>query len=197
MIIIKWLKKVVLFLLNIFYETSNFIILRIKNVEYIDKPKINGRIVITGHGKITMGKGVKINSSLLSNPIGGDTRTILFVDKSAVINIGNNTGISNSTIVSKVSVSIGSNVRIGGNCRIYDTDFHSLMLEDRISDNDTDVKSKPVIIEDGVFIGAHSIILKGVVIGKMSIIGAGSIVTKSVPNGEIWAGNPAKFIRKL
>ena len=54
---------------------------------------------------------------------------------------------------------------------------------------------KPVVIGNDVFIGAKSIILKGVTIGENSVIGAGSVVTKSVPANQIWAGNPAKFIR--
>ena len=55
----------------------------------------------------------------------------------------------------------------------------------------------PVVIKDGAFIGAHCIILKGVSIGEKSVVGAGSVVTKSIPDGEIWAGNPAKFIRRI
>lgn len=54
-----------------------------------------------------------------------------------------------------------------------------------------------MVIEDNVFIGARCIILKGVTIGENSIVGAGSVVTKSIPANEIWAGNPAKFIRKI
>ena len=52
-------------------------------------------------------------------------------------------------------------------------------------------------IGEDVFIGAHSIILKGVTIGARSIVGAGSVVTKDIPADEVWAGNPAKCIRKL
>ena len=63
--------------------------------------------------------------------------------------------------------------------------------------NEAGGKAKPVIIKDGAFIGTDCIILKGVTIGEKSVIGAGSVVTKSVPDGEIWAGNPAKFIRKV
>jgi acetyltransferase-like isoleucine patch superfamily enzyme len=36
--------------------------------------------------------------------------------------------------------------------------------------------------------------MKGVTIGADSVIAAGSVVVKSVPAGEIWGGNPAKFI---
>lgn len=48
----------------------------------------------------------------------------------------------------------------------------------------------------GASIGAGSTILPGLVIGEGAMIGAGSVVTRDVPAGEIWAGNPAKFIRK-
>ena len=64
----------------------------------------------------------------------------------------------------------------------------------------TDISKRkilPVTIKDNAFIGAHSIILKGVTIGEKSIIGAGSVVARDVPDGEIWAGNPAKFIKNI
>lgn len=48
----------------------------------------------------------------------------------------------------------------------------------------------------GASIGAGSVILPGLTIGENALIGAGSVVTKDVPAGEVWAGNPAIFIRK-
>ena len=57
-------------------------------------------------------------------------------------------------------------------------------------------KQTKVMIEDGCFIGTNTIICNNVIIGENSIIGAGSVVTKDVPKNEIWAGNPAKFIKK-
>ena len=39
--------------------------------------------------------------------------------------------------------------------------------------------------------------MAGITIGKNSLIGASSIVTKNVPEGELWMGNPAKFIKKV
>lgn len=53
-----------------------------------------------------------------------------------------------------------------------------------------------VYIGNGTFIGANTIICKDVSIGDNVLIGAGSIVTKNIPDNEVWAGNPARFIRK-
>lgn len=52
-----------------------------------------------------------------------------------------------------------------------------------------------VRIEEEVFIGLDVIICNSVTIGKGAVIGAGSIVTKDIPPYQVWAGNPAKFIK--
>jgi len=56
---------------------------------------------------------------------------------------------------------------------------------------------KTTILGNNVFVGIRSIILSGRTIGNNVIIGAGSVVTKDVPDNQIWAGNPAKFIRNI
>lgn len=177
----------------------NTIILKRKRVTVGRNFKINGRLIIHRTGKITIGDNVIINSSRSSNPIGGDERTILVAEENAQIVIGNGVGISNSCIWAKSSVTIEDDVKIGGDCKIYDTDFHSITYNNRIKGHlyDPDIKTKPIIIHEGVFIGAHSIILKGVSIGKHSVVGAGSVVTKSIPDYQVWGGNPAKYIKTL
>jgi acetyltransferase-like isoleucine patch superfamily enzyme len=57
--------------------------------------------------------------------------------------------------------------------------------------------SGKIVIEDNVFIGANTTILKGVTIGKNSIIGSGSIVTKDIPSYSIAVGNPCKRIMSI
>ena len=104
--------------------------------------------------------------------------------------------MSNVSLVSFCHIIIGDNVLLGGGVKIYDTDFHPLDYWYRVIKPYDGIVSKPVEIKEGAFVGAHSIILKGVTIGKHSIIGAGSVVANNVPDGEIWAGNPARFIRK-
>jgi len=52
------------------------------------------------------------------------------------------------------------------------------------------------VIEDDVWIGARAIIMAGVRIGRGSVIGANAVVTKDVPPYAIWAGNPAKEVKR-
>lgn len=175
----------------------NIVVLKYRHVKYGNNLKINGKIFCVSNTRdgILIGNNVQINSSRGSNPIGGDTKTILFAKGNGKIRIGDGCGISNATLFACESITLGKQIQVGGGTRIYDTDFHWLDFEKRI--NEKGGKNRPVTIKNGAFIGTNCIILKGVTIGEKSVIGAGSVVTKSVPDGEIWAGNPAKFIRKL
>ena len=167
---------------------------KIKGAKGID---IRGNIMLINSGSVTMGKNVIINSSKYKNIIGGDTRTSIVVRKSGNLTIGNNVKISNSAIYCTDKISIGENVMIGGSTKIWDTDFHPLNPQERNTNPNEGFNSRPIIIEDNVFIGGFSIILKGVTIGKNSIIGASSVVSKNVPSNEIWGGNPAMFVKKI
>ncbi|MDY9918299.1 MAG: acyltransferase [Proteiniphilum sp.] len=176
------------------------IILEGNNVEY-KKIVTNGVpfVSVARKGKCVIGDNFHMNNNIRGNPIGRVQRCILFVDNGAELIIGNNVGISSTALIANISIHIGDNVKIGGGVCIYDTDFHSLDSEIR-KDKGMDkinTDNKPVIIGNNVFIGAHSTILKGVTVGNNSIIGACSVVTRSIPENEIWAGNPAKFIRKI
>jgi acetyltransferase-like isoleucine patch superfamily enzyme len=57
--------------------------------------------------------------------------------------------------------------------------------------------SKPIFIEEGVWIGTRTIVLGGVRIGAHSVVAAGSIVTRDVPPRTLVAGMPAKVLRQL
>ena len=143
--------------------------------------------------EVCFGNNVTLNNY---NDVGWNSKCAIWVRKGATLKIGDNSGMNGALVYASNSVTIGCNVKIGGSARIFDTDFHPLDYEKRRMTNEG-TASLPVVIEDDVFIGAYSTILKGVTIGARSIIAAGSVVTKSVPSDELWGGNPAKFIRKL
>lgn len=172
---------------------------------YKNKVKISKDARIFGRVHLRMDKGsefrcgkrLSIMSSWKSNPAGGGrTNTQIKLEPGAKLILGDYVGISNSSIFCSKLITIEDNVLIGVNCSITDTDHHSVNYEERINGN-KNAKSAPVTIKEGAWIGGHCIILKGVTIGRRSVIGAGSVVTGSVPDDELWAGNPAQFIRKI
>lgn len=150
-------------------------------------------------GKLIIGNNFRCVSGCCYNPIARNIRTSFCTEENAIIEIGDNVGISSSSIWAFERITIGNNVNIGADCIIMDSDAHSLNYEDRREGklDKQNRKTRPIIIEDDVLIGTRSIILKGVTIGARSIIGAGSVVTCSIPSDEIWAGNPARFVKKL
>ena len=169
-------------------------------VRCAEPPTIFGRLLIADFtpgwtGSITLGRRIVINSSFEANPAGGTRTAFMLKGPEARIEIMDGSGMSNVLIAAYESVSIGKDVNLGAGCKIMDTDFHPLDLDERI--RNVNIPHRPVRIEDGAFIGTNAIILKGVTVGAESVIAAGAIVTKSVPPGEIWGGNPARFIKKL
>lgn len=88
---------------------------------------------------------------------------------------------------------------IGKNCLIgprvcFETMNHNLKFEEGKRRGGW---SKPIIVEDEVWIGCGAIILQGVTIGKGSVVAAGSVVNKDIPANTIWGGVPAKFIKTV
>lgn len=155
-------------------------------------------VMVARGGKMFLGENFAMNNGLTYNPIGCSQRCTFFVDRGAVLKIGDNVGISQTALVAIDDITIADNVKIGGGVKIYTTDFHS--LDPMMRKSKGDVKNrikKPVVIKENAFIGAHTIILKGVTVGENSIVGAGSVVTKDIPDNQIWAGNPARFIRNI
>lgn len=178
----------------------NYFVFKINKINVKSKANINGKIWIKADKKesIYLGNNVLINSGFRYNPIGAGERVTFWTEGKGNIIIGDNVGISNSSFVSQCQIVIDNDVCIGGGTRIYDTDFHSLTKESRVKySEDMDVKKEKVHIMEGVFIGADTIILKGVSIGKNSVIGAGSVVVNDIPNDEIWAGNPARYLKNV
>ena len=133
-----------------------------------------------------------------------DCKIVMAKDYANVI-IGNCTFISSgTTLICTREIIIGDYVQIGWGCTLIDTNSHSLDYHIRRQDlndhyngrKDWDVvECSAINIQDDVWIGFNSIILKGITIGKGAIVAAGSVVTKDVPAYSVVGGNPAKIIR--
>ncbi len=104
----------------------------------------------------------------------------------AVINIG--AIIGEGTMIDMNAV-IGGRGIVGKNCHVGAGAVIAGVVEP--------ASATPVIIEDGVLIGANAVILEGVRVGENSVIAAGAIVTDDVPPNVVAAGTPAKVLKKI
>lgn len=94
------------------------------------------------------------------------------------------------------SVTIGKNVLIAG--RVYISDHDHTYDDPKLSAcKCEELKTAPVVIKDGVWLGEGSVILKGVTIGERSVVGANAVVTRDVEPYTIVAGVPAREIDKI
>lgn len=109
------------------------------------------------------------------------------------VNIGTGGFISTRKFSSEpYLITIGNFVRVAPGTSFY-THGGTWSLRKKYNDSKVDTFGK-IVIGDYSYIGEHCMIMPGVTIGENCIIGGGSVVTKSVPDGVMVAGNPARFI---
>ena len=120
--------------------------------------------------------------------------------------IGHNCNVCSHCLVEN-DVFIGDSVTIKCGVQLWD----GIIIEDNVFigpnvtfTNDRYPRSKNekwqlerTIVRRGASIGAGAVVLCGVEIGEKAMIGAGSLVTRNVPAGELWMGNPARFVRRI
>lgn len=111
-----------------------------------------------------------------------------FISEKVIIDpgviIAPNVSINTSSHIEE-GVRIMSNASIGASCKIGSNSFISVnsCIADFCS------------VESGCHIGLSSIVSEGVTVGDSSLLGIGSFLQKSVRGNEIWAGNPAQFLK--
>ena len=100
----------------------------------------------------------------------------------AVINIG--AVIGKGTMIDMGAV-LGGRATVGANCHIGAGAVLAGVVE----------PATPVIVEDGVLVGANAVVIEGVHIGKNAVVAAGAIVIEDVPENAVVAGSPARVIK--
>jgi len=103
----------------------------------------------------------------------------------AVINIGAIVG--EGTMIDMGAI-LGGRATVGNNCHIGAGAVLAGVIEP--------ASATPVIIEDGVLVGANAVVVEGVHVGKNSVVAAGSVVLDDVPDNVVVAGVPAKVIKQ-
>lgn len=190
-----------------FYKHYNKFLFWANGISFGRNLTVTNKVYVAGSGHITIGDDFHYTSGDSLNAICRNIRgTFYTVTPESKIEIGDRVGISSACLWSKERITIGNDVNIGGDCIIMDNDAHphSYLYRSTTYAKKTEkedfrslIPTAPVQIDDNVWIGARSIILKGVHIGARSIIAAGSVVTKDIPADVIAAGNPAKVIKNL
>jgi len=123
----------------------------------------------------------------------------VYLDGKLIIRGSNNIEIGNYSRLSEgVVLNARDKIKIGKYCHISSyAQLHTGGLDLTRPYTSRPHISKPIIIEDGVWVCSGAIILPGVKIGEGSVIAAGAVVTKNVPPYELWGGVPANKIRSL
>ena len=147
---------------------------------------------------VILGKDVKIFGlvNLYGCTIGDRTKIGSFVEiqKNAVI--GSDCKISSHTFICE-GVHIADKVFVGHGVTFVNDLYPEAVTADGTMQTDADWEVVPTYLEERASIGSNATILCGITIGQNAIIGAGSVVTRDVPANQIWAGNPARFLRKI
>ena len=145
-------------------------------------------------------------SDVKSKNIGKDTNIWQFCVVFSEAKIGDNCNICANVLIEN-EVTVGNNVTVKSGVQLWD----GVTVEDDVfigpnatftndlfpRSKNPDWKLSKTVIKKGASIGANATILCGITIGKKAMIGAGSVVTKDVPDGELWLGNPAHFVKKI
>lgn len=146
--------------------------------------RAQGRLYVRNEGVIHVGDWCLFESTV--------TPIALLVHPGASLTIGSRSYFNFGVCLeSRGEVIIGPRCHLGQYVQIMDNDQHDVV------NHRFRPESHPVVLEEGVWLGARCIVLKGVTIGRGTTVGAGSVVTRSLPPRCIAAGAPAKVIRYL
>ena len=147
---------------------------------------------------VKLGEDVKIFGfvNLYGCTIGDRSKIGTFVEIQKNARIGKDCKISSHSFICE-GVQIGDGVFIGHNVTFINDKFPRATGESGALQTEADWEVVETRIEDGASIGSSATLLCGITIGHGAIVGAGSLVTKSIPPGQIWAGNPARFLRNV
>lgn len=151
------------------------------------RPRLYGRCRMIGASGIEIGDRALVVGTIVPVELATHEGGRIRIHDRVFLNYG--TSISAHSLVE-----IGSDCKLGQYSIVLDCDWHEL---DSPTHDGGHGEPRPVVLEDGVWLGARVTVLKGVTIGRSSVVGAGSVVTGDIPAGVVAAGIPARVVRRL
>lgn len=157
--------------------------------------------------KVGFGSNVAIRNARyisLGNNVYLDNNAILQIPEEHIgyglhkpkLEIEDKVTVGSTTMISAVkSIQIKENVLISQHCFIGDHDHGYKDINTPIRYQDL-TNVKPIVIDEGAWIGANVTVVSGVRIGKNAVIGTNSVVTKDIPDYSVAVGVPTKVIKK-
>lgn len=142
---------------------------------------------------------------VLGSGVRAYTWTEFNIEPEGLVEVGDDSILVGAVFMCAESISIGKRVVMSYHVTIADSDFHPTEAKSRRADaianapygdrsSRPHVESRPVVIEDDVWIGIGAIILKGAHVGHGARIEAGAVVARNVPAGATVRGNPARVV---
>lgn len=112
----------------------------------------------------------------------------IVIGNSAKLEINDKSYLNEDTkIVCLKNIHIGKECAISWGVNILDTDYHCLIKDGIIRD-----KIKEIYIDDFVWIGCNSTILKGTYLSKNTIIGANSLINQIIDKNSLFINGVVK-----
>ena len=127
--------------------------------------------------------------------IGDETKVGAFVEIQKGASIGARCKISSHSFICE-GVTIEDRVFVGHGVIFCNDKYPRATGEDGQLQTEADWTVSATTVCTGASIGSGTTLLCGVTVGENAMVGAGSVVTRDVPPGEIWCGNPARFLKK-
>lgn len=169
--------------------------------------EIHESCLISNESRITNPHGIAAHIKVGANSaILGD---LVLFPKTGTIQIGERCFLgAQSRVWSASSIIMGNYVLISHNVNIHDTSGHAYEWQERRREMDqflpdfrstpqNALKTKPIVIEDDVWLGANVVVLQGVRIGRGAIVGASTVVTRHVPEFCVAVGNPMRIVSRI
>jgi UDP-2-acetamido-3-amino-2,3-dideoxy-glucuronate N-acetyltransferase len=146
---------------------------------------------------VRLGRDVVIHSfvNLYGCTIGDGTRLGTFVEVQKGARIGQRCKISSHTFICE-GVTIEDGVFIGHGVKFINDKYPRATTDSGALQTEADWNVEPTLVRSGASIGSNATILGGITIGARAVVGAGSVVTRSVADGAVVAGNPARELAK-